>query len=168
MTEVGLSLGSNLGDRLAHLAAARRRLTAEPGVRMLAASPVYETEPVGVAPEHQTLAFLNAVLIVTGAYAPADWRRLTARIETDLGRVRTADRYAPRVLDIDLLFIGDQCLDEGGLILPHPRWAERRFVLQPLADVRPDLQLPGAAGTVRQLLGRLPDRPGVTRFCETW
>ena len=166
--EVGLSLGSNLGDRLANLAAARRRLLTLPGVRLLAASPVYETEPVDVPPPYRSLAFLNAVLIVAGDQAPVEWQRATAQIETELGRVRTADRCAPRVMDIDILFIGGQCRDDGGLILPHPRWAQRRFVLQPLADVRPDLVLPGAAETVRQILARLPTGNNVVRFCETW
>ncbi|MCX6998139.1 MAG: 2-amino-4-hydroxy-6-hydroxymethyldihydropteridine diphosphokinase [Kiritimatiellaeota bacterium] len=166
--EVGLSLGSNLGDRLAHLATARRRLMTWPGVRLLAASPVYETEPVGVSPAYWSLVFLNAVLIVDGEQAPADWQCATAQIEMELGRVRTADRCAPRAIDIDILFIGDRCLDDGGLILPHPRWAQRRFVLQPLADVRPDLVLPGAAETVRQILARLPAGEKVVRFSETW
>ena len=166
--EVGLSLGSNLGDRLAHLAAARQRVLALPGVRLLAASPVYETEPVGVQPEYQRLAFFNAVLIVASADAPATWRAATAQIEAELGRVRAADRFAPRVIDLDILFVGREVLEAGGLIIPHPRWAQRRFVLQPLADVRPDLVLPGAAASVRELLARLSPGEKVARFCETW
>jgi len=166
--ETGLSLGSNLGDRLAHLRTARQRLGALPGVRLLAAAPVYETEPVGVQPEFRHLAFLNTILILEGDVAPAEWRRRTAQIEDELGRVRSADKFAPRTLDIDVLYVGDHCVDEGGLVIPHPRWMLRRFVLQPLADVRPDLLLPGATQTVRQTLEKLPAGEAVKPFCTTW
>ena len=166
--ETGLSLGSNLGDRLANLRAARQRLVALPGVRLLATAPVYETEPVGVKPEFRHLAFLNTVLILEDEGEPAAWRRRTAQIEDELGRVRSADKFAPRPLDIDLLFVGDYCLDEGGLVIPHPRWMLRRFVLQPLADVRPDLLLPGATRTVRQTLEHLSPGEAVKPFCTAW
>ena len=166
--ETGLSLGSNLGDRLANLRAARQRLLALPGVRLLAAAPVYETEPVGVRPEFRHLAFLNTVLLLDGDGPPAAWRDATAQIEDALGRVRSADKFAPRPLDIDVLYVGNCCLDEGGLILPHPRWMLRRFVLQPLADVRPDLILPGATRTVLQTLAGLPPGEAVNKFCDVW
>lgn len=167
-TEVGLSLGSNLGDRLANLRAARARLAVWPGVRLVASAPIYETEPVGVKPEYHHLAFLNTVLIVTGDFPPTVWRRLTAQIEDDLGRVRSDDKFAPRTLDIDVLYVGDLCCDDDGVIIPHPRWAERRFVLQPLADVRPDLVLPGAKQTVFQTLENLPVGETVNKFCAAW
>jgi 2-amino-4-hydroxy-6-hydroxymethyldihydropteridine diphosphokinase len=166
--ETGLSLGSNLGDRLENLRAARARLCALPGVRLLATAPVYETEPVGVKAEFRHLAFLNTVLILDGDWPPAEWRRVTAQIEDDLGRVRGADKFAPRMLDLDLLYVGDHCLDEGGLIIPHPRWMLRRFVLQPLADVRPDLVLPGNARTVSQTLEDLPPGEAVRKISTTW
>ena len=166
--ETGLSLGSNLGDRLAHLRAARQELLALPGIRLLAAAPVYETDPVGVQPEFQHLAFLNTVLILEGDWSPAAWRRATAQIEDELGRVRSADKFAPRTLDIDLLYVGDHCVDEGGLILPHPRWQLRRFVLQPLTDVRPDLVLPGNTRTVAHILAGLPPGEGVKQVSLTW
>ena len=167
-TEVGLSLGSNLGDRLANLRAARQRIAAWPGMRLVASAPLYETEPVGVKPEYRYLAFLNTVLIVVGDFPPAEWRRVTAQIEDGLGRVRSADKFAPRTLDIDVLYVGDQCCDDGGLIIPHPRWAQRRFVLQPLADVRPDLVLPGVKQTVFQTLENLPPGEMVKKFCAVW
>jgi 2-amino-4-hydroxy-6-hydroxymethyldihydropteridine diphosphokinase len=167
-TEVGLSLGSNLGDRLANLRAARQRIAALPGVRLVASAPVYETEPVGVKPEYHHLAFLNTVLIVTGDFPPTAWRRFTAQIEDDLGRVRSDDKFAPRTLDIDVLYVGDLCCDDDGVVIPHPRWAQRRFVLQPLADVRPDLILPGAKQTVFQTLENLPAGEGIILFSTTW
>lgn len=167
-TEVGLSLGSNLGDRLANLRAARQRLATCVGVQLVASAPIYETEPVGVKPEYHHLAFLNTVLIVSGAFSPAQWRRLTAQIEDDLGRIRSADKFAPRTMDIDVLYVGDQCCDDSGLIIPHPRWAQRRFVLQPLAAVRPDLVLPGAQQTVLQTLENLPPAEAVRGFRTAW
>lgn len=153
---------------MANLVAARRRIGALPGVRLRAASPVYETEPVGVQPEYRHLAFLNAVLIVASDWVPARWRPATAQIEADLGRLRTADKFAPRTMDIDILFLGDLCCDDGGLIIPHPRWLERRFVVQPLADVRPALILPGAPGTVTQVLEKLPPGPTVKLVAAAW
>ncbi len=153
--ESGFSLGSNLGDRRAALAAARDALRATPGARLLAQSPIYETTPVGVRPEYRDLAFYNAVVLVESDRDAAAWLQRVETVERALGRVRGPDRFAPRPIDIDLLYCGDACIDSGGLVVPHPRWAERRFVVQPLADVRPDLVLPGAARTVREVLDGL-------------
>lgn len=160
--EAGLSLGSNLGDRLAAFREARRLLLEWPDLRLLAQSPVYETEPVGVRPEHAHRLYLNAVLILEGPASPAEWIRRIGRVEEALGRVRTDDRNAPRTLDLDLLYCG-ACVADGRTVqVPHPRWASRRFVLQPLADVRPELVLPGAPAPVRTLLNRLPPGEAVT------
>ncbi len=166
--ESGFSLGSNLGDRLVNLRTARRRLAALPGVRELAVAPIYETEPVGVQPEFRHLAFLNTVIILDGPFSPQEWRKRTAQIEDELGRVRAADKFAPRTLDIDVLYVGEHCVDEGGLTIPHPRWTQRRFVLQPLADVRPNLMLPDSDRTVLQLLVAFPPGASVTRFPASW
>jgi 2-amino-4-hydroxy-6-hydroxymethyldihydropteridine diphosphokinase len=155
--ESGFSLGSNLGDRLAWLRAARDALAAAPGARILAQSPVYETEPVGVKPEHRGLKYLNAVVIVGGPLAARAWMDEVARIEAALGRVRGPDRYAPRTIDIDLLYCGDAWIDGGGLTVPHPRWSQRRFVVQPLADIRPALRLPGATADVAGILDLLEE-----------
>ena len=166
--EAGLSLGSNLGDRLAHLRAARQALLARPDVRLVAQAPVYETEPVGVKPEYAHLAFLNTVLIVeTGLDARGLLARVAA-IERDLGRVRGPDRFAPREIDIDVLYAGAQVTETEDLTLPHPRWARRRFVVQPLADVRPDLLLPGAGARVREVLAALPPGEKVATFRAEW
>lgn len=166
--EIGFSLGGNLGDRLAFLKAARDALAATPGARLAAQSPVYETEPVGVRPEHRDRWYLNAVVILAGAPAPEFWLRRAAEIETALGRVRGADRYAPRTIDVDLLFCGPVRTASPELTVPHPRWMRRRFVLQPLADIRPGLRLPGAETTVRECLAALPADETVTRFSGTW
>jgi 2-amino-4-hydroxy-6-hydroxymethyldihydropteridine diphosphokinase len=166
--EIGLSLGSNLGDRAAMLRAARDRIAALPGVAVVAQAPLYETEPVGVKPEYRHLAFLNTVLVLETDTDPVSLRRWLAGIEADLGRQRVADKFAPRAIDIDMLYAGGLESAHADLTLPHPRWALRRFVLQPLADVRPDLVLPGAAGTVAQCLERLEDTAAIRRLATAW
>lgn len=158
--ESGFSLGSNLGDRMGYLREAIRRLASTPGAELRACAPVYETEPVGVRPEYAELKYLNTVAIIASPLAPAEWLRRIAEIEGALGRVRTDDRYAPRTLDIDLIYHGAEMLGGRGVIVPHPRWAERVFVVRPLADVRPDLVLPGAGRTVREILEGLESAPG--------
>jgi 2-amino-4-hydroxy-6-hydroxymethyldihydropteridine diphosphokinase len=166
--EVGLSLGSNLGDRQAALREAVRRLLALPGVRLLAAAPLYKTDPVGVRPELAHLKYLNTVVIVE---APPDLDVLSLAIhgiEDAMGRRRSADRNAPRIIDIDILYAGDHTRADGILDLPHPRWAQRRFVLQPLADVRPGLVLPGATETVAALLVALPPGESVVQVTDAW
>ncbi|MBP7274962.1 MAG: 2-amino-4-hydroxy-6-hydroxymethyldihydropteridine diphosphokinase [Kiritimatiellae bacterium] len=170
LTESGFSLGSNLGDRLGYLREAARQLAATPGVEILARSPVYETEPVGVRPEHAHRPYLNAVVIAAGPLTAAGWLRRIADIETALGRTRTEDRNAPRTLDIDLIYHGAEMIDSGGIRVPHPRWAERAFVVRPLADVRPELVVPGAGRTVKEILRGLESRPGpaVRRLTSEW
>jgi 2-amino-4-hydroxy-6-hydroxymethyldihydropteridine diphosphokinase len=166
--ESGLSLGSNLGDRLANLRAARARIATLPGVRIIAQAPVYETEPVGVQPEHRHLTFLNTVLILETDEDPAELRRRLGAIEAEMGRARSADKFAPRTIDIDLLYMDEERRATAELTLPHPRWAGRRFVVQPLADVRPELRLPGCDMTVRERLAALDDPSGVQLFIAEW
>lgn len=168
MTEAGLSLGANLGDRFANLRDAAARIAAIPGVFEIARARVYETTPVGVQPQYRHLAYLNTVLIIrTSLPAPALSDRLHA-IEAAMGRVRTTDRFAPRTMDIDILYVGDEVRDDSDLTLPHPRWAARRFVLQPLADVRPGLRIPGSRETVGAMLTGLPGEPDVVCVAEVW
>ncbi|MCS6770950.1 MAG: 2-amino-4-hydroxy-6-hydroxymethyldihydropteridine diphosphokinase [Kiritimatiellae bacterium] len=166
--ECALSLGSCLGDRLRHLREARAAIAAIPGVTIIAASPVYETEPVGVKPEFAALHYLNAVLILETTLTADALRATLARIEEAAGRVRTEDKYAPRTLDIDILYHGDEFRSSPELSLPHPRWADRRFVVQPLADVRPDHILPGSTVTVAERLALLPIHPAVRKFTDQW
>ena len=167
--EVGFSLGTNLGERMDNLRRARRVLIAERGIRLEAVAPVYETEPVGVRPEHQDLKFLNTVLIVSGDLSPRAWWQAARRVENALGRIRRpGDRNAPRSMDVDLIYVGDTEMDDGGLVIPHPRWMERGFVVRPLADVRPGLWIPGAPGPVRTVLERLQPTAGVVLYCRDW
>jgi 2-amino-4-hydroxy-6-hydroxymethyldihydropteridine diphosphokinase len=147
-----LSLGSNLGDRWAHLRRAVDQLRAGNDPAVTAVSPVFETDPVG-GPDDQG-PFLN--LVVELAVPPlADPYRLLEqchRLEAAAGRVRTV-HWGPRTLDADVIWIDGVALDDPELTVPHPRWRERRFVLAPLAELAPDLvgpdDLEGAGGEVR-------------------
>jgi 2-amino-4-hydroxy-6-hydroxymethyldihydropteridine diphosphokinase len=143
-----VALGSNLGDRRAHLRAAVAGL-AEAG-RVAGVSPVYETAPVG-GPAGQG-PYLNAVVELETGWEPRALLGLAHRLEDEAGRVR-AERWGPRTLDVDLLLVGDATIDEPDLTVPHPRMWERRFVLAPLADLAPDVVPPGwearVAGEVR-------------------
>ena len=166
--ETAFSLGSNLGDRLENLQAARSAMLAISNTVLVAQSPVYETEPVGVRPEHQDKLYLNCVLVIEAPLSPEAWLWETRRIETALGRRREADRNAPRRLDIDLLYSGSEQRHSTDLELPHPRWAQRRFVVQPLADCRPHVVLPGSELSVAACLKALPDTEAVSVFCIDW
>jgi 2-amino-4-hydroxy-6-hydroxymethyldihydropteridine diphosphokinase len=165
--QTGLALGSNLGDRLALLRAGRDFLLAlHEGPEAAAVSAVYETDPVDCPPGSS--AFLNAVVIISTALAPAAlWARLAA-FERQLGRPARRAHHAPRPLDLDILYSGAALLDSPELVLPHPRLAGRRFVLQPLAALQPRLVLPGQTRTVGELLAALPAEPAVRLFASTW
>ena len=166
--EIGFGLGSNLGDRLASLVQSRDRLIAQSQARLLAQSAVYETAPVDVRPEYEHMAFLNAVLIIESTWPVEPWLARLAEIEEQLGRERTDDQYAPRTIDIDILYAGSSCIDSGGLIVPHPRWAARRFVVEPLAEVRPDMVLPGAGRTVAAVRDGMTHEDSCRVYIETW
>lgn len=168
MVEAAVGLGSNLGDRLAHLREARGRIAALAGVGAVASSPVYETEPVGVPDAYRDRLFLNAVLVVETTLSADDWSRALHAIENELFRVRTGERNAPRTIDIDLLTFGSLVVTRPDLTLPHPQCVRRRFVCQPLADVRPDWVLPGQSKRVLELLGDLPPTPSVRLVAVDW
>lgn len=151
---VGIALGSNLGERLANLHAAISRLreiSGNPG--NVRCAPVYQTEPRLCPPGSPQ--FLNTVIEMGFAGTPLELLEITQALEIQLGRQRSEERNAPRVVDLDLLYFGDAILVHPQLVLPHPRIAERRFVLQPLADIRPELILPGQDRTVSDMLAGL-------------
>ncbi|MEI6564760.1 MAG: 2-amino-4-hydroxy-6-hydroxymethyldihydropteridine diphosphokinase [bacterium] len=154
--EIGLGLGSNLDHRLAYLREAVTRIAALPGTQILAKAPIYETEPVDVKPEYAHLEYLNTVVIIESTMELTALSDAIHQIEADMGRVREEDRNAPRPIDIDILYAGTLQRADGILDLPHPRWAQRRFVLQPLADVRPNLRLPGEKRKIAEVLKTLP------------
>ncbi len=163
----GIALGSNLGDRQSNLRTAFEQITRLPMIRPpLLVSSVYETEPVGCAPGAPS--FLNAVIEIECDREPADLLQRLRRIEESLGRPGKHQRNAPRTLDLDLLYFGACVVETAELTLPHPRMHDRRFVLEPLAEIRPDLVLPGEELDLAALLRQLPARPGLVRVTSEW
>jgi 2-amino-4-hydroxy-6-hydroxymethyldihydropteridine diphosphokinase len=126
-----LGLGSNIGDRLAHLQAAVDGLARAPGVAVVAVSPVYETAPVGGTPQDD---YLNAVVALDTELTPRALLDVAQHLEAAEHRVRR-ERWGPRTLDVDVLLVGDEVVDEPDLVVPHPRLRDRAFVLVPLADL---------------------------------
>lgn len=148
MTPAYVGLGANLGDRERTLRAAVDALAAEAGIEVVSVSTLRETEPLGVGEQPR---FLNgAVELETTLTARELLDRLLA-VEQRFGRVRIPGEHGPRTLDLDLLLYGDETIDEPGLTVPHPRLHERRFALDPLAELAPGLVVPGR-GDMESLL----------------
>jgi 2-amino-4-hydroxy-6-hydroxymethyldihydropteridine diphosphokinase len=146
-----IGLGSNLGDREAFLRRALELLRADPDIDVIEVSKVRETDPVGLADQPR---FLNAVAKVETDLPPGELLDRMLAAERGLGRRRDGPRFGPRTIDLDLLLYGDEEIHEPGLIVPHPRLAERRFVLEPLHELDPGLVVPGR-GRVSDLLSAL-------------
>jgi 2-amino-4-hydroxy-6-hydroxymethyldihydropteridine diphosphokinase len=161
----GIALGSNLGDRFRHLQEARRLLAQQSGG--MAASPVYQTSPVDCPPG--SLPFLNCVVEIDWPGSVEDLHALARKIESQCGRGEMRAHHAPRPIDLDLLYCGDEHRTDPQLQLPHPRLHVRRFVLEPLADLRPGLILPGFSRTVADLLSTLTSpEPPLRLFVRHW
>jgi len=148
-----LSLGSNMGDRKQHLDTALAKLAA-PDLRVTRVSSIYETEPVGLTAQRW---FLNLAAEIETDLFPMQLLSRVNKIERELGRVRTV-RNGPRTLDIDILLYGKAVVRSVKLEIPHPRMAERRFVLAPLAELVPDLRHPVTNQTMRAMLGSAPSQ----------
>jgi 2-amino-4-hydroxy-6-hydroxymethyldihydropteridine diphosphokinase len=146
-----VGVGSNLGDRWAHLGAAARALRAAPGVAVVRASGVWDTEPVG-PPQPR---YLNAVLELETTRTPELLLALLQEVERGAGRRREV-RWGARTLDLDLLLFGDRVVHRLGLQVPHPELAHRRFVLVPLAELAGGRVVPGTGATVGDLLEAAP------------
>lgn len=134
-----LGLGANLGDREATLRRALDLLGAEPGIEVIAVSTLRETDPVGFVDQPR---FLNGAAAVETELEPRELLERLLAVERALGRERTGRRFGPRTVDLDLLLYGDRVVDEPGLTVPHARLAERRFALEPLVELDPELVLP--------------------------
>ena len=150
MTRAYVGLGANVGQREVTLRRAVELLREADGVQVLAVSQLRETDPVGVLDQPP---FLNGAVAIETALAPREVLDLVLEIERSLGRVR-GERWGPRTIDLDLLLYGDEVVDEPGLRVPHPRLHERRFALEPLAELEPELDLPGL-GSVSDVLAEL-------------
>jgi 2-amino-4-hydroxy-6-hydroxymethyldihydropteridine diphosphokinase len=162
-----VALGSNLGDPLENLRAARRQILNLTNVQPpVLSSPIYETDPVDCEPG--ALKFLNAVVEFGYNGDPQQLLKKLESIEQRLGRPREHARNISRKIDIDLLYVGDMRINDRELELPHPRMHLRKFVLQPLADIRPELILPGQTKTIRELLAQLNDTCNVACVRNDW
>lgn len=152
MTRAYVAVGSNLGDRERTIRDALAALDAEAGVDVVAVSTLIETEPVGLLGQPR---FLNGAVAIDTSLAPRALLELLLAVERRFGREREGvPAHGPRTLDLDLLLVEAAEIDEPGLRIPHPRLHERRFVLEPLAELDPSLEVPGK-GEVRALLAEL-------------
>ena len=154
MKTVYLGLGSNLGDRAANLDVARRRLDAA-GLTIARASSIYETAPRDVPDQPW---FLNQVVEIETGLLPRQLMARLLRVEREMGRRRLVPR-GPRVIDLDILLYGSVIVNALGLAIPHRRLAERRFVLEPLAELAPGLRHPRTLKSVREMLAAVADQP---------
>jgi 2-amino-4-hydroxy-6-hydroxymethyldihydropteridine diphosphokinase len=162
-----VALGSNIGDRLENLRAARNAIFDLPNVQApILSSPVYETEPVGCEPGAGK--FLNAVVEFEYERDPARLLEQLIEIEEALGRKRDHPQNVSRIIDVDLLYSGEQRINDERLQLPHPRLHLREFVLRPLADIRADLILPSQKKAIRELLAEVEHAAEMSRFVEEW
>jgi len=143
-----VGLGSYMGDRERMLWSAVHMLAFNPEVDVVAVSSIRETDPVGLEDQPR---FLNAAAVIDTELGPRALLDLLLSIERELGRTREGPRFGPRTIDLDLLLYGDEVVDEPGLAVPHPRLHERRFALEPLAELDPDLAVP-EKGSVQALL----------------
>jgi 2-amino-4-hydroxy-6-hydroxymethyldihydropteridine diphosphokinase len=161
----GIALGSNVGDRLTHLRTGYRQvanLSSDPGA--VRCSSIYETSPVDSPPDASL--YLNAVMEIEYGRPAISLLDSLLKIERALGRPSKRPRNAPRTIDLDLLYLGNLTLNSPEIIIPHPRITQRRFVLKPLADIAPELVLPGQLLSIVDLLIHLKSEEEVTKMKE--
>jgi 2-amino-4-hydroxy-6-hydroxymethyldihydropteridine pyrophosphokinase len=159
MHDVFLGIGSNVGDRSNFLADAVRKLRAAPTTRIVKVSSVYETEPVGVKEQS---GFLNAAVWVQTSIGVHDFHSRIKLIEKKIGRLKRT-HWGPREIDIDILLFGDLVLNEAGIVIPHTEMVNRKFVLEPLAEIAPETVHPAVHKTIKTLLAECNDTSAVDR-----
>ncbi len=168
MVRAGIALGSNLGNRISNLRAARdllRKLT--PGDPACIQAPIYCSCPVNCPADSPD--FFNTVVEINYNGTPAQLLVQTQAIEVQLGRIPDTPPNSPRVIDLDILYLGEQITDSDNLVIPHPRMTQRRFVLEPLSDIRPSMTLPGDSVSVLDHLRSLnPDVAQLTLVEAEW
>ncbi|HWJ89844.1 MAG TPA: 2-amino-4-hydroxy-6-hydroxymethyldihydropteridine diphosphokinase [Flavisolibacter sp.] len=159
MNVVYLLIGGNIGDRLKYLSDAAKKISEACGP-LTAISSVYETAPWGVQDQE---GFLNQALRIETAHSPRSLLSVILHIEEGLGRKRSV-KYGPRIIDIDIIFFNDAVINEGSLIVPHPQMQNRRFVLEPLNEIAPQVLHPVLHKTVSELLDECPDPLAVNKI----
>jgi len=162
MEEAYLLLGSNLGDREKLLAEAIERIVLRCG-KMEQMSSIYESEPWGFSGNND---FLNQVIIINTKLPPQQLLSVILEIEQELGRKRSKDKMVSRVIDIDILFLGQHVVDDHDLKIPHPSIQERRFTLMPLLEISPEKKHPVLKKTMRQLFNECPDELKVASYFD--
>jgi len=153
MATAWIGVGANVGDRLGNIRMALAELASLDATIVVRVSSVYDTAPWGVTDQRR---FLNAVVELSTTLSPEDLLSALGRVEARCGRVRH-ERWGPRTLDLDILLYDDRIVNTEDLVIPHPRLAQRAFVLVPLAELEPELAVPGLDATVTQLLDALGD-----------
>ena len=153
MSRVFVGIGSNQQERLSNISEAIKRLGKLPSTRLVQMAPVYETEPVG---EINQPDFLNTVVEIETFLSPHELISYLKKIESDFGRIHSERKWGPRVIDLDLLLYDEVVIKEERLKIPHPQIEFRRFVLEPLAQLDPDLKHPESKLSIRELLDKLP------------
>jgi len=162
MAKVYFSTGSNQGDRLNSLVQAAKLIDSLIG-KVIQFSPVVESEPWGFEAE---TTFYNQVLVVETQQTPQQVLKQVLEIETKLGRKRSGKEYSSRIIDIDILFYNEKQVEENNLVIPHPLLHKRNFVLQPLAEIAPDLVHPVFQTTISELLSQLKDSSRISVAVE--
>ncbi|MFJ8259941.1 2-amino-4-hydroxy-6-hydroxymethyldihydropteridine diphosphokinase [Peribacillus asahii] len=152
-----LSIGSNIGNRLATFHEALRLLDGNESMNIVGCSSLYETDPVGYTDQD---CFLNAVIKIFTSLSPEELLQTCLNIETKLGRKREI-RWGPRTLDLDILLYNQENIETESLSVPHPRMQERAFVIVPLLELDPDIKLPNVNASLNDILNQIPDKEGV-------
>lgn len=167
-TRAGIALGSNLGNRLTHIQIARDMLrNLVDGESLYKQAPMYQSEPVGCPPDSPD--FFNTVIEIDYVGRAYELLDFTQGIEFHLGRDIVHQPNAPRIIDIDILYFGEETIKDSILSIPHPELTSRRFVLQPLSDIRPNLVLPGDTATISEHLKYLDsDEPPLSLVQSDW